>query len=218
MVLFCLGSVAAGKTSLLQSLTAEKSAEEIEEDKFNILSKNPLPTVGVNHFTVDLAIVSNHPPPQKIKKTKKKEKKKKNGSKADNSNSIPVKELGGELAQNWPAYLSSSADRIIYVIDSTNLSCLPEVCVHFVNCLETLSNSQSVKDPRILIVYSKTDFIATEEELKICLNRIRLILRLPYLIDWYRKIHFSETVFSAKTLHGTAEVKNWINLNRPAEL
>ena len=71
------------------------------------------------------------------KKKKKKDSKKKN--------LIPVKELGGELAQNWPAYLSS-ADRLIFVIDPNNLNNLPEITVHFINCLETLANSKTVKD------------------------------------------------------------------------
>lgn len=208
MVLFCLGAVAAGKTSLLQNLTPEKSAADIEEDKFNILSKNPLPTVGVNHFKVDLSIVPN----QKTKKDKKKKK----GSKNSDSHLIPVKELGGELAPNWLAYLDS-ADRLIFVIDVTNLCGLPEVCVHLVNCLETFSNSSTVKDPRILLVYSKIDLITTEAELKIQQNKIRLILRLSHLKNWYQNIAFSEVGYSARTLQGNAEIKNWIRLNRPLQ-
>ena len=75
--IFCVGSTGSGKTILLKNL--ERKEEEGDCDWHELVSST-IPTVGINHFEIG-------------------------GSKCGISGEVNVKELGGELAQNWGLYL-----------------------------------------------------------------------------------------------------------------
>ena len=135
-----------------------------------------------------------------------------------------VKELGGKLAQNWGLYLkqqceSSQRINLIYVIDLSNPSLVPEVSFHLRNCLKLLPTNVG-KSP-VLIVYSKVDVvqenydsciaIPNQSIVEVELQRFRSLLRIEDLRLWYRTtVQFEEVSHSAFEDQGLVLIKDWI--------
>lgn len=92
----CVGPRNAGKTMLMTSIQYPDSVN------FTTHSVN---TVGTNIYTI------NYIPSTKDGKPSKKNPKK----------SINVRELGGEMAVMWKSYYNESVDKIIFVVDTSNL-------------------------------------------------------------------------------------------------
>jgi ADP-ribosylation factor-like protein 1 len=101
----CVGPKNSGKTMLMTSIQYPGSVN------FTTHSVN---TVGTNIYTINFTPVANENRP-----TKKNQKR-----------SINVRELGGEMAVMWKNYYAESVNKIIFVVDTSNLcqiSCAGEL-------------------------------------------------------------------------------------------
>lgn len=108
MSYLCVGPRNAGKTMLLNSIQYPGSVN------FTTHSVN---TVGTNLYTIHY---DGDPKPQR-KKPKK---------------SVTIRELGGEMAVMWKNYYTESVEKIMFVVDTSNLcqiSCAGEsrLCTRF---------------------------------------------------------------------------------------
>lgn len=122
----CVGPRSSGKTMLLNSIQYPGSVN------FTTHSVN---TVGTNLYTIN-----NH---NEIV-TKKK------GSKSSVKKSITIRELGGEMAVMWKNYYSESVEKILFVVDTSNLcqiSCAGKIsqfhCISFSNFLISFNHCRS---------------------------------------------------------------------------
>lgn len=100
----CVGPKNAGKTMLLTSIQYPDSVN------FTTHSVN---TVGTNIYTV------NYTPSAEKKPSKKNAKK-----------AVTIRELGGEMAVMWKNYYTEAVNKIIFVVDTSNLcqiSCAGEI-------------------------------------------------------------------------------------------
>jgi hypothetical protein len=189
--MFSVGTVSVGKTLLLKKL----SSTDGEED-FHDLIAGTLPTVGVNHFEIDIGFAPT------LKQRKKKGNRK-----------VSVKELGGELAQNWSLYLKqvdkNASLNLIFVIDLNNPSAVPEVVYHLVNCLQLLQD-RSPTDSSLLLVYSKVDLLTGYKSAEVEVTKFQSLLRLEELKRWYKDIDISEVSYSLFTEQGIPYIIDWI--------
>ena len=145
---------------------------------------------------------------------------------------VNVKELGGELAQNWSLYLkqqceSSQRISLIYVIDISNPSSVPEVSFHVRNCLKLLPSKRrdNASKSSVLIVYSKVDVVQetydsciavpNQSIVEVELERFRSLLRIEDLRLWYRAtVQFEEVSYSAFEDQGLVLIKDWIRRSK----
>lgn len=100
----CVGPKNSGKTMLLTSIQYPDSVN---------YTTHSVNTVGTNIFTI------NYVPSAEKKSLKKNAKK-----------NITVRELGGEMAVMWKNYYSEAVNKIIFVVDTSNLcqiSCAGEI-------------------------------------------------------------------------------------------
>ena len=139
-----------------------------------------------------------------------------------------VKELGGELAQNWGLYLKQQCEiskriNLIYVIDISNPSLVPEVSFHLRNCLKLLPTKRgdNVGKSSVLIVFSKVDVlkesydtcivVPNQSIVEVELERFRSLLRIEDLQLWHRaNVQFDEVSLSAFEDQGLVQIKDWI--------
>ena len=139
-----------------------------------------------------------------------------------------VKELGGELAQNWSLYLKQQCEisqriNLIYVIDISNPSLVPEVSFHLRNCLKLLPirKGDNVGKSSVLIVFSKVDVLKEHHDtcivvpnqsiVEVELERFRSLLRIEDLQLWHRaNVQFDEVTLSAFEDQGLVQIKDWI--------
>ena len=210
-MVICAGTPGSGKTVLCQKLSRSdrdrdkkvgsnsdnhQVGDEAEEEGLELKT---LPTVGVNHFQVDVS----------LRHAKKQKKKKKPGTGFE---LVTVRELGGELACAWTSYIQLDRD-LIYVIDISDLTSVSNACIHLIKILEHLAVADSNEKARVLLVYSKTDRFSSEQEISARLVLVRSLLRLSYLRAWYEsRVDFEELRFSAieSPIGGVAFVKNWL--------
>ena len=139
-----------------------------------------------------------------------------------------MKELGGELAQNWGLYLKQQCEiskriNLIYVIDISNPSLVPEVSFHLRNCLKLLPTKRgdNVGKSSVLIVFSKVDVlkesydtcivVPNQSIVEVELERFRSLLRIEDLQLWHRaNVQFDEVSLSAFEDQGLVQIKDWI--------
>jgi len=108
----CVGPKNSGKTMLLTSIQYPDSVN---------FTSHSVNTVGTNIFTI------NYVPSAEKKPLKKNAKK-----------NITVRELGGEMAVMWKNYYTEAVNKIIFVVDTSNLcqiSCGGEI---FCGLIKTL--------------------------------------------------------------------------------
>ena len=139
---------------------------------------------------------------------------------------VNVKELGGELSQNWSLYLkqqceSSQRIDLIYVIDISNPSLVPEVSFHLRNCLKLLPTKRkdNVRKSSVLIVYSKADVVQVNSDyvdpnqsiVEVGLERFRSLLRIHDLRRWYQTtVQFEEVSHTHLEDQGLVLIKDWL--------
>ena len=188
----CLGSSGSGKTTLLRKL--QKSSREDDTE--------PLPTVGVNHFSVDI-------PPLVSEETKcfSYLQRKKRGTQ------LSFREFGGALAPAWLTYLNRIRDDssvlvrgLLFVVDASCSARFAEAGVHLVDIVEFLESQKS--NCRILLVLSKLDLI-DECCLEKTLNNLKTLLRLDYLANWCKFCVIEHCEYSAISEEGLCDVINW---------
>ena len=139
-----------------------------------------------------------------------------------------MKELGGELAQNWGLYLKQQCEiskriNLIYVIDISNPSLVPEVSFHLRNCLKLLPTKRgdNVGKSSVLIVFSKVDVlkehydtcivVPNQSIVEVELERFRSLLRIEDLRLWHRdNVQFEEVFHSTFEDQGLVQIKDWI--------
>jgi len=190
----CLGSVGAGKTRLLTQLT--RSNDENEDEK------EPLPTVGINHFDV--------------KEEKQQENTKcfslfcRRRGVVDNLPQLSIREFGGALQAAWLTYLQGTLSKdlkgIIYVVDASASYRFSEAGVHLVDVIDSLERTRS--PIRVLIVFSKVDLVE-----KTCKDRLlteaKTLLRLNHLSKWCHFCTFDQIEYSAVDESGISYILNW---------
>lgn len=189
MVVFVVGAEQAGKTLLCLKLSSSGS-DEYPSPK----TTKTQPTVGVNHFNVDFSAV--------------KAQQNRNKNEPKRTSKVVVKELGGQLCQNWLAYFGQDVRDLIFVIDVSDLSVIARIGVHLLECLNHFGALK--ESTRVLIVYSKIDLVT--KDLQVHLRRVRNILRVTYLFAWYQTIDFQEVTYSAYEDQGLPYIKNWLRL------
>lgn len=107
MAFLCVGPRNAGKTMLLNSIQYPGSVN---------YTTHSVNTVGTNLYTINYNLLT----PQTKRNPKK---------------SLTVRELGGEIAVMWKNYYTEAVQKIIFVVDTSNLcqiSCAGESCWLFV--------------------------------------------------------------------------------------
>ncbi len=151
------------------------------------LSQACIPTVGVSHYQLQLPVSGAH------------------------KRSVELRELGGALAQNWTAYLRPQDRLLVFVVDPGDVSVVPEIAVHLLRCVEALSSrADDSNKASLLLLYSKSDLSEQEEQLRLK-DRIRLLLRLPELLEFYeRSVEFEELSCSVWKDEGFPAIKDWI--------
>ncbi|XP_059098364.1 ADP-ribosylation factor-like protein 16 [Tigriopus californicus] len=189
MVVFVVGAEQAGKTLLCLKLSTSDRDEYPSPKTTKTQS-----TVGVNHFNVDFNVL------------RARHQSRKNQSQTEPR--VVVKELGGQLCQNWLAYFGPDIRDLIFVIDVSDLSVIARIGVHLLECLNHFGALK--ESTRVLIVYSKIDLVT--KDLNVHLRRVRNILRLTYLFAWYQTIDFQEVTYSAYEDQGLPYIKNWLRL------
>ncbi len=195
----CAGATAAGKTVLLKKLSG------VEQD-FDPRSVNTLPTVGINHFKVSISCGRA----SRGQSSSKFGRKRGNGGGAK---AVEIRELGGQLAQNWTSFFKPDDFNLIFVVDCRDDSSLPEVAVHFTNCVKAIASRPGANSDRanVLVLYSKTDLIENEALLRSRLDKIRQLLRLSDLCEWHKdSVDFEEVECSSWSEKGFPLIKDWI--------
>jgi ADP-ribosylation factor-like protein 1 len=96
MTCLCVGPKNSGKTMLMSSIQYPGSVN------FTTHSVN---TVGTNIYTVNFTPVATENKP--VRKNQKR--------------SVTVRELGGEMAVMWKNYYAETVERVIFVVDTSNL-------------------------------------------------------------------------------------------------
>ena len=206
-LLVCLGAIGAGKTTLLKKIQNQNSTKvEVHVVEESGLPPQPLPTVGINHFDINLTTsgdqFQNNPPqntncfsicivPPKSHK---------------NNSKVELKEFGGELTPAWKSYLQGLLNEhydksgVLYLIDVSNISRLSEAGVHLMETIETFEKLRKTST-RVLIVFSKVDLLDSVSKTKI-LNEAKNILR--YVTETgsvYQHVARSVQIFLV-SLHG----------------
>ena len=180
-LLVCLGAIGAGKTTLLQKIKNQNSTKvEVDVVEESGLPSQPLPTVGINHFDINLAasedqFQNNLPQKNCFSLCIGTPKSRQNNSK------VEVKEFGGELTPAWKSYLQGLLNEhydksgVLYLIDVSNTSRLSEAGVHLVETIQTFEKLRKTST-RVLIVFSKVDLLDSVSKTKI-LNEAKNLLR-----------------------------------------
>jgi len=191
----CLGSVGAGKTRLLTQLT--RSNDDANEDE-----KEPLPTVGINHFDVKEEKQQENPKCFSLFCRRR--------SVVDNLPQLSIREFGGALQAAWLTYLQGTLSKdlkgIIYVVDASASFRFSEVGVHlvdFVGCIER--NRLPI---RVLIVFSKVDLVEKSCKDRL-LNEAKTLLRLDHLSKWCDFCSFDQIEYSSVDESGLSYILNW---------
>lgn len=191
----CLGAVGAGKTRLLTQLTQINDSSDEE--------KEPLPTVGINHFDVNESVQQEKANCFSLFCRRRREN--------DYSlHKLTIREFGGALQAAWLTYLQGTLNRnlkgIIYVIDVSASSRFSEAGVHLVDVVESLERHRVAV--RLLIVFTKVDLV--EESCKDrVLTEAKNLLRLDHLSRWSDFCTFDQIEYSAITESGLSNILNW---------
>ncbi len=203
VIALCFGVVGSGKTTLLKKLKDIDEKEDEEEG-----SKEPLPTVGINHFSVQITDQQKAPKPSsclaRLKDT----------FHHKEAKFLPIREFGGALAPAWLNYLRSTYDDsssdvvkgVIFVIDLSNSAKFSEIGVHIVDIVGFLEKKKA--PTRVLIVFTKIDLVEESCKEKV-LNEARNLLRLDYLSNWCQVCHFEQVEFSAVDNFGFWSICEW---------
>ncbi|XP_055523744.1 ADP-ribosylation factor-like protein 16 [Wyeomyia smithii] len=132
MSYLCLGPISAGKTLLLTCLQNQDSVT---------FTSHSVPSVGTNLFTIripptviDEKDINAKPSPRK-------------------QDVVQVREVGGCLAPIWRDYLDKTVDRVIYVVDTSNLCQISAAGV----LLYSMLAEPRLQKSRFLLVLSKMD-------------------------------------------------------------
>jgi len=192
----CMGSTNCGKTTLLKILENNDGKQTgTIEGSTRVLIKT-LPTIGVNHFDIVLRNLRSE-----IRLT--------------------VKEYGGVLAPLWTTYLKQQNLRttsILYMVDCSDPTKLPETSVHLIDILRELTLRQC--PCKVLIVYSKIDLLSPSgsDFVGDCapfdnrtVNECRQLLRIHHLKTFCRpNVSISEALFSAVNGQGLPFITYWL--------
>ena len=204
----CLGAVGCGKTTLLQKLQEHQSEAVEEEEEV----KEPVATVGVNHFNIVLPKVEDESQ-KKLDVISKCFTIVTTAYRGKNDDILSIREFGGALAPAWLSYLrgilledSESLKGLLYVIDLSLSARFAEVGVHLTDIVGFVESFKS--STRVLIVFSKLDLIDEDHEEK-ALNEARALLRLDYLSNWCKNCNIEEICYSSKTDRGLTDILHW---------
>jgi ADP-ribosylation factor-like protein 1 len=191
----CVGPRSSGKTMLLNSIQYPGSVN------FTTHSVN---TVGTNLYTIN-----NH---NEIV-TKKK------GNKSSVKKSVTVRELGGEMAVMWKNYYSESVEKILFVVDTSNLcqiSCAGKFTIHcklqFYNfilitagvLLYSILAEPKLQNTKVCLVLTKMDYAYRQMR-----NEALLMLQIQKLKTQVpQEISIIEA--SAITREGLDQIVEWL--------
>ncbi|KXJ82851.1 ADP-ribosylation factor-like protein 16 isoform X2 [Aedes albopictus] len=172
MSYLCLGPISAGKTLLLTCLQ--------NPDSVNFTSHS-VPSVGTNLFTIkippvviDEKDINVKPPPPPRKR-----------------DLVQVREVGGCLAPIWRDYLNRPVDKVIYVVDTSNLCQI------------------SAAEPRL----QKAKFLLVLSKMDLAYRQMRNEALLMLQMEKFRKqIAQDITIvqFSAINKEGIDEIYEWL--------
>lgn len=192
----------------LQEINAKASSEE---DKF---VPGPLPTVGINHYDVNIATSAD------------KEREDINsatrcfpfliGSLSKPTDYfLSIREFGGALAPAWQSYLRSTLEScdgkkcgIVFLVDISCASRFAEAGVHLLDTLSFFEHD-SKSTTKVLIVFSKSDLLDPCSREK-TLTEVTSLLRLDYLSNWCQYCQLERVVFSSETEEGLGFIFNWL--------
>ncbi|XP_050071264.1 ADP-ribosylation factor-like protein 16 [Anopheles maculipalpis] len=184
MSYLCLGPMSAGKTLLLTCLQ--------KPDTVNFTSHS-VPSVGTNLYTIKIPPIvidekdvnQKIPPPGKRKEL------------------VQVREVGGCLAPIWRDYLVSPVEKLIYVVDTSNLCQISAAGV----LLYSMLAEPRLQKTKFLLVLSKMDLAYRQMR-----NEALLMLQME---KFQKQIpqHITIVQFSAITKEGIDEVYDWLAMN-----
>lgn len=181
MSYLCLGPISAGKTLLLTCLQ--------NPDSVNFTSHS-VPSVGTNLFTIKIPPVAIDekdinvkpaPPPRK-------------------RDLVQVREVGGCLAPLWRDYLAKPVDKVIYVVDTSNLCQISAAGV----LLYSMLAEPRLQKTKFLLVLSKMDLAYRQMR-----NEALLMLQME---KFQKQIPQAITIvqFSAIDKEGIDEIYDWL--------
>jgi hypothetical protein len=220
-VVVCAGAIAAGKTELLNNLKKFNDDDSTNQDSESGLPFEPLPTVGINHFNIDVTLEEDHTS-------------RSNGTFANRclpllvgerrklKHCVSVREFGGELAPAWLTYIKGAtsgngAERtskhgLMFLVDVSNCARLAEAGVHLIEILSWYEKAKL--RARVLVIFSKIDLLCEVRERILCESKA--LLRLDYLINWCQHCCIEHVDYSAKTGEGLETIFHWLRAFHPA--
>ncbi|CRK92637.1 CLUMA_CG006194, isoform A [Clunio marinus] len=170
MSFLCVGPRNSGKTMLLNSIQYPGSVN------FTTHSVN---TVGTNIFTI-------HNLEKPLKKGSKK--------------NIAIRELGGEMAVMWKKYYSESVEKILFVVDTSNLCQISCAGV----LLYSILAEPKLQKAKICLVLTKMDYAYRQMR-----NEALLMLQIERLkAQVSQEITIIES--SAITREGLDQIVEWL--------
>ncbi|XP_053698781.1 ADP-ribosylation factor-like protein 16 [Sabethes cyaneus] len=179
MSYLCLGPISAGKTLLLTCLQNQDSVT---------FTSHSVPSVGTNLFTIRI-------PPMVI--DEKEVNAKPSPRKRD---VVQVREVGGCLAPIWRDYLNKPVDRVIYVVDTSNLCQISAAGV----LLYSMLAEPRLQKTKFLLVLSKMDLAYRQMR-----NEALLMLQME---KFKKQIPQDITIveFSAINKEGIDAIYDWL--------
>ncbi|XP_062538286.1 ADP-ribosylation factor-like protein 16 [Armigeres subalbatus] len=181
MSYLCLGPISAGKTLLLTCLQ--------NPDSVNFTSHS-VPSVGTNLFTIKIPPLVIDEKEINIKPTPP----------ARKRDLVQVREVGGCLAPIWRDYMNRPIDKIIYVVDTSNLCQISAAGV----LLYSMLAEPRLQKAKFLLVLSKMDLAYRQMR-----NEALLMLQME---KFRKQIAQDITIvqFSAINKEGMDEIYDWL--------
>lgn len=199
MSYLCLGPISAGKTLLLTCLQNPESVN---------FTSHSVPSVGTNLFTIkippvviDEKEINVKPPPPPRKR-----------------DLVQVREVGGCLAPIWRDYLNRPVDKIIYVVDTSNLCQISAAGEFKVNFSYHAYNNDGfagvllysmLAEPRL----QKAKFLLVLSKMDLAYRQMRNEALLMLQMEKFRKQIAQEITivqFSAINKEGIDEIYEWL--------
>ncbi|XP_070506042.1 ADP-ribosylation factor-like protein 16 [Chironomus tepperi] len=170
----CVGPKNSGKTMLLTSIQYPDSVN---------FTSHSVNTVGTNIFTINYVPSADKKP---LKKNAKK--------------SITVRELGGEMAVMWKNYYSEAVNKIIFVVDTSNLCQISCAGV----LLYSILVEPRLQKTKICLVLTKMDYAYRQMR-----NEALLMLQIETL---KKQVPQDITIIeaSAITKEGLDQITEWL--------
>ncbi|KAJ8963487.1 hypothetical protein NQ318_018970 [Aromia moschata] len=115
-----------------------------------------------------------------------------------------IRELGGAMAPLWSMYLNG-VDKVIYVVDASNLCQISAACV----LLYTILVNPALKNAEFLLVLTKMDLSYRQMR-----NEALLMLQMKRL---QKEVRQNITIAEASAINGEGrnEILKWITKNYP---